>query len=153
METKIPEVEARNILSTYEGSNNQLLEWKRKFVDVKNFKLTRPQAEYVFKFKDVTPKVARKHINIVSTFGEKIMEERLLPIPPTKIWCEKLLCESDKAYHIWGKVLESDQLNAMWLPKAAIVQEEKKLNRVIDYSPYSHRAPMNHQKEAIEKLK
>ena len=45
METKIPEVEARNILSTYEGSNNQLLEWKRKFADVKNFKLTRPQAE------------------------------------------------------------------------------------------------------------
>jgi SNF2 family DNA or RNA helicase len=152
METKIPEVEARNILSTYEGSNNQLLEWKRKFNEVKNFKLTRPQAEYVFKFKDVTPKVARKHINIVSTFGEKIMEERLLPIPPTKIWCEKLLCESDKAYHIWGKVLESDQLNAMWLPKAAIVQEEKKLNRVIDYSPYNTRPPMDHQKIAVEKL-
>ena len=152
METKIPEVEARNILSTYEGSNNQLLEWKRKFVEVKNFKLTRPQSEYVFKFKDVTPKVARKHINIVSTFGEKIMEERLLPIPPTKIWCEKLLCESDKAFHIWGKVLESDQLNAMWLPKSAIVQEEKKLNRVIDYSPYSTRPPMEHQKIAVEKL-
>jgi hypothetical protein len=44
------------------------------------------------------------------------MEERLLTTPPTKIWCEKLLCESDKAFHIWGKVLEVDQLNAMWLP-------------------------------------
>ena len=37
METKIPEIEARNILSTYKGSNNQLLDWKRKFVEVKNF--------------------------------------------------------------------------------------------------------------------
>ena len=45
METKIPEIEARNILLTYEGSNNQLLDWKRKFFEVKNFKLTRPQAE------------------------------------------------------------------------------------------------------------
>ena len=152
METKIPEIEARNILSTYEGSNNQLLDWKRKFVEVKNFKLTRPQSEYVQKYHQVTPKVARKYITIVSTFGEKIMEERLLPKVPEQIWCEKLLCESDKAYHIWGKVLEVDQLSAMWLPKAAIMQEEKKLNRVIDYSKYDSRPPMDHQKVAIEKL-
>jgi SWI/SNF-related matrix-associated actin-dependent regulator 1 of chromatin subfamily A len=152
METKIPEIEARNILSTYEGSNNQLLDWKRKFKDVKNFKLTRPQSEYVQKYHNVTPKIARKHINIVSTFGEKIMEDRLLTTPPTKIWCEKLLCESDKAFHIWGKVLEVDQLSAMWLPKAAVVQEEKKLDRVIDYTKYNSRPPMEHQKIAIEKL-
>jgi SNF2 family DNA or RNA helicase len=152
METKIPEIEARNILSTYEGSNNQLLDWKRKFLEVKNFKLTRPQAEYVQKYYQVTPKVARKYINIVGSFGEKIMEERLLPKPPEKIWCEKLLCDSDKAFHVWGKVLDSDQLSAMWLPKAAVMQEEKKLNRVIDYTKYDTRPPMDHQKVAIEKL-
>ncbi len=152
METKIPEIEARNILSTYEGSNNQLLDWKRKFVEVKNFKLTRPQAEYVQKYHQVTPKVARKHITIVNTFGEKIMEDRLLPKVPEKLWCEKLLCESDKAYHIWGKVLDTEQNYAMWLPKAAILQEEKKLNRIVDYSPYDSRPPMEHQKVAIEKL-
>ena len=152
MSGMIPEIEARESLLTYEGSNNQLLEYKRKFTEVKNFKLTRPQAEYVLKYKDITPKVARKHISIVSTFGEKIQEEKLLPVPPEKIWCEKLLCESDKAYHIWGKVLDSEQNNAFWLPKAAILQEEKKLNRVIDYSPYDNRPPMEHQKVAIEKL-
>jgi SWI/SNF-related matrix-associated actin-dependent regulator 1 of chromatin subfamily A len=152
MEKKIPEVEAREILNEYEGSNNVLLEYKRKFVEVKNFKLTRPQSEYVIKYKDTAPKVARKYINIVSTFGEKLMEEMLLPLPPEKVWCEKLLCESDKAFHIWGKVIDSQQNHAMWLPKSAIVQEEKKLNRVIDYSPYDNRPPMEHQKVAIEKL-
>jgi SWI/SNF-related matrix-associated actin-dependent regulator 1 of chromatin subfamily A len=152
MEIKIPEIEARTILLTYEGSNNQILDWKRKVDEVKNFKLTRPQAEYVMKYYELSPKVARKYINLVSTFGEKIMEERFLPVPPEKIWCEKLLCESDKAFHIWGKVLDSDQMSAMWLPKSAIVQDEKKLNRVIDYSPYDNRPPMEHQKVAIEKL-
>ena len=152
MEKKIPEVEAREILNEYEGANNVLLDYKRKFVEVKNFKLTRPQAEYVIKYMNTVPKIARKYINIVSTFGEKIMEDMLLPLPPEKIWCEKLLCESDKAYHIWGKVIDSQQNHAMWLPKAAIVQEEKKLNRVIDYSPYDVRPPMEHQKVAIEKL-
>jgi SWI/SNF-related matrix-associated actin-dependent regulator 1 of chromatin subfamily A len=152
MDIKIPEIEARNILLEYEGSNNQLLDWKRKLTEVKNFKLTRPQCDYVMKYYEVTPKVARKFINIVSTFGEKIMEERYLPKPPENIWCEKLLCESDKAFHIWGKVLGSDQMSAMWLPKAAVMQEEKKLNRVIDYSKYDTRPPMEHQKVAIEKL-
>jgi len=152
MSSMIPEIEAREILQAYEGFNNVLLEYKRKFIDVKNFKLTRPQSEYVIKYKDTIPKVAKKHINIVSTFGEKIQEEKLLPLPPTQIWCEKLLCESDKAYHIWGKILDSEQNSAFWLPKSAIVQEEKKLNRVIDYSPYNTRPPMEHQKVAIEKL-
>jgi len=152
MDIKIPEIEARNILLEYEGSNNQLLDWKRKLTEVKNFKLTRPQCDYVMKYYEVTPKVARKFINIVSTFGEKIMEERYLPKPPENIWCEKLLCESDKAFHIWGKVLDIDQMSAMWLPKAAVMQEEKKLNRVIDYSKYDTRPPMEHQKVAIEKL-
>jgi SWI/SNF-related matrix-associated actin-dependent regulator 1 of chromatin subfamily A len=152
MSKMIPEIEAREVLSTYEGSNNQLLDWKKKFVDIKNFKLTRPQSEYVLKYKDVVPKVARKYINIVSTFGEKIMEDRLLPKPPEKIWCEKLLCDSEKAFHIWGKIIDSEQNHAMWLPKAAIVQEEKKLDRIIDYSKYDSRPPMEHQKVAIEKL-
>ncbi len=148
----IPEIEAREVLSSYEGSNNQLLEWKRKFVEVKNFKLTRPQADYVLKYKDTTPRVARKYINIVSTFGEKLMDDKLLTFPPDKIWCEKLLCESDKAFHIWGKIVDSDKLSPFWLPKAAVIQPEKKLDRVIDYSKYSERPPMEHQKVAIEKL-
>lgn len=59
----IPEIEGREILSTYDGSNNQLLEWKRKFIDVKNFKLTRPQAEYVLKYKETTPKVKKAYTN------------------------------------------------------------------------------------------
>ena len=152
MEIMIPEIEARNILLSYEGSNNQLLDWKKKFTELKSFKLTRPQSEYVQKYHTVVPKVARKYINIVSTFGEKLADDKLLPTVPDKIWCEKLLCESDKAYHIWGRLFETEQLSAMWLPKAAIMQEEKKLNRVIDYSKYGSRPPMDHQKIAIEKL-
>ncbi len=79
-------------------------------------------------------------------------EEKLLPKAPEKIWCEKLLCETDKAYHIWGKLFDTQENHAMWLPKSAVYQEEKKLNRVIDYSKYNKRPPMEHQKVAIEKL-
>jgi SWI/SNF-related matrix-associated actin-dependent regulator 1 of chromatin subfamily A len=56
------------------------------------------------------------------------------------------------AYHIWGKVFETEKNYSMWLPKSAIIQEEKKLNREVDYSPYDKRPPLPHQKVAIEKL-
>ena len=152
MNNKIPEIRAREILLEYSGANNHLLELKNKFTSVKNFKLTRPQSDYVLNYHNVEPKVAKKHIKIVDSFAEKIMDERLLLDKLEHIWCEKLLCESDKAYHIWGKYLDHEVNHAFWLPKAAIVQPEKKLNRVIDYSPYSTRPPMDHQKIAIEKL-
>jgi len=151
---KILEIEARDILLTYEGANNQLLMWKEKFNEIKNFKLTRPQAKYVIDNKDVVPKVARKYLKIFPTFAEKIMEEKQLLFPIDKIWCEKLLCETDKAYHIWGKVIDSEKMYAFWLPKGVIVLEEKKLKYEIDYSKYDKpgRKVMEHQKVAIERL-
>jgi SNF2 family DNA or RNA helicase len=150
----ILEIQAREILSTYEGANNQLLDWKQKFVTIKNFKLTRTQAKYVLDYKDVVPKVARKYLKIFPTFAEKIMEEKRLVLPPEKIWCEKLLCETEKAYHIWGKVTEKENMYAFWLPKGVIILEEKKLKYEIDYSKFDRpgRPVMSHQKVAVEKL-
>lgn len=152
METKIPEVVAREILYSYAGSNNHLLDLKKKLLQTKNYSITRTQADYIIKYEKTIPKVARKKVKIFSSFADKIREDRLLPKVPEEIWVEKLLCDSDKAYHIWGKILDTDQLHSFWIPKMAIIQEEKKLNREIDYSPYDNRAPMTHQKEAIEKL-
>jgi SNF2 family DNA or RNA helicase len=148
----IPELKAKEILENYTGSNNQILEWKLKNTNIKNFNLTRPQAEYVIKFENVVPKVAKKHLKIVNSFSEKLMVDKSLSSPPEKIWCEKLLCESEKAYHIWGRVTDSEKNYAFWIPKTAIVQEEKKLSYDIDYSKYSNRPPLEHQKVAIEKL-
>lgn len=148
----IPEIEARSILITYTGANNQLLDWKNKINTLKNFALTRPQAEYVLRYHSVIPKVARKYVTIVASFGEKLKEQKELPNTPEKIWVEKILCESDIAYHIWGKIHEKGNLKAMWVPKTAIVPEEKKLNRIVDFSPYDVRPPLPHQKIAVEKL-
>ncbi len=148
----IPEIDARNILTEYNGFNNQILDWKLKYTSIKNFKLTRTQSDYILKYHQTAPKVAKKHLNIVLSFGEKLMEEKKLVKPVEKIWCEKLLCESDKAYHIWGKIIDSDKINAFWLPKGSILQEEKKFKGVIDYSKYDVRPPMEHQKVAIETL-
>ena len=53
--------------------------------------------------------------------SKEYMSTKLLQSPPKSIWIEKLLSETDKAYHVWGKILESDKLNAFWVPKNQIV--------------------------------
>ena len=152
MEKQIPEIQAREILISYEGYNNQILEWKHKHSTNKHYQLSRTQCDYILKFHERVPKVAKKYLQIAEQFGDKLMEDRLLTKPPKQIWVEKLLCDSDKAFHIWGNLTNDMKPMAMWIPKASIIPEERKLNRVIDYSPYSERPPMPHQKIAIEKL-
>lgn len=151
---KIPELVAKDILLNYEGFNNQILDWKSKLIHPRlKFKISRTQADYVIKYKNVVPKVARKFLEISSSFGEKLGASRGQIKPITKIWCEKLLCESDMAFHIYGKELETDQnFKIFWVPKAAVIPQEKVLKEPVDYEKYSFRPPMEHQKVAIEKL-
>jgi SNF2 family DNA or RNA helicase len=62
------------------------------------------------------------------------------------------LCDTEKAFHIWGKVFETEEFHDFWLPKAAIIKDNSVKDVVIDYEKYSHRPPLQHQKEAIQKL-
>jgi len=148
----LPEIQAREIVTGYTGYNNHILDLKHKFERSKNYSLTRPQSDYVIKYHEVVPKVARKYLGIARSFGTKLQEDLLLMSPVEQVWVEKLLCESDKAYNIWGNLTKEMKPVSMWIPKASVIQEEKTLDREVDYSPYSHRPPMEHQKIAIEKL-
>jgi SWI/SNF-related matrix-associated actin-dependent regulator 1 of chromatin subfamily A len=149
--SQIPERKALRILETYDGGNNYILNLKRKNQINKKFKITRAQCDYILNYHEVTPKVARRWVEMDSYFSKRMMEEKLLTKEPTQIYVEKLLVEKDKSYHIWGKIFENEQLHDFWLPKGALVaNKEKKVE--IDYSKYSHRPPLSHQIEAIEKL-
>ena len=146
------ESKAMTILETYEGGNNYLLELKRKSQINKKFYPTRSQSEYIISFHDKQPKVAKKWVILDAYFAQKLADDKLYTEIPQKVWVEKLLADKEKAYHIWGKVFENEELHDFWLPKAAIIKDNSVKDVVIDYSKYSHRPPLEHQKEAIQKL-
>jgi SWI/SNF-related matrix-associated actin-dependent regulator 1 of chromatin subfamily A len=146
------ESKAMTILETYEGGNNYLLELKRKSQINKKFYPTRSQSEYIISFYDKQPKVAKKWVILDAYFAQKLADDKLYTEIPQKVWVEKLLADKEKAYHIWGKVFENEELHDFWLPKAAIIKDNSVKDVVIDYSKYSHRPPLEHQKEAIQKL-
>jgi SWI/SNF-related matrix-associated actin-dependent regulator 1 of chromatin subfamily A len=146
------ESKAMTILEGYEGANNYLLELKRKSRINKKFYPTRSQSEYIINFHDKTPKVAKKWVILDAYFAQKLADDKLYTEIPQKVWVEKLLADKEKAYHIWGRVFEKEELHDFWLPKAAIIKDNSVKDVAIDYSKYSHRPPLTHQKEAIQKL-
>jgi SWI/SNF-related matrix-associated actin-dependent regulator 1 of chromatin subfamily A len=146
------EVKALNILSEYNGTNNYIVYLKNKLQKNKKFYPTRSQAEYVIENHTKQPKIAKKWILLDSYFSQKIADNNLYTEVPQKMWVEKLLVEKEKAYHIWGKFFEHEELQALWIPKASVIKDNTVKDVVIDYSKYENRPPLNHQKEAIQKL-
>ena len=146
------ESKAMSILESYEGGNNYILELKRKSQVNRKFYPTRSQSEYIINFHNKQPKVAKKWVILDTYFAQKLADDKLYTEIPQKVWVEKLLADKEKAYHIWGKVLDKEEFHDFWLPKAAIIKDNSVKDVVIDYSKYSHRPPLEHQKEAIQKL-
>jgi SWI/SNF-related matrix-associated actin-dependent regulator of chromatin subfamily A-like protein 1 len=146
------ESKALSLLESYEGGNNYLLELKRKSQINKRFYPTRSQSEYIINNHNNQPKVAKKWVILDAYFAKKLADDKLYTLIPDKVWVEKLLCDTEKAFHIWGKVFETEDFHDFWLPKAAIIKDNSVKDVVIDYEKYSHRPPLQHQKESIQKL-
>ena len=146
------ESKALSLLETYEGANNYLIELKRKSQLNRKFYPTRSQSEYIVNNHDKQPKVAKKWVVLDAYFAQKLADDKLYTEIPQKVWVEKLLSDKEKAFHIWGRVFETEELHHFWLPKAAIIKDNTVKDVVIDYSKYSNRPPLEHQKEAIQKL-
>ena len=154
MENKIVSIEqqAIQILESYSGGNNYILKLKLQKETNKKFYPTRSQSDYIVNYSDVQPKVAKKWVELDPYFAKKIADDNSYIEIPKQIWVEKLLVEKEKSYHIWGKINESETIHELWMPKGALLKTHKTENVVIDYSKYSHRPPLEHQKLAIEQL-
>jgi len=146
------EQKALDILSSYDGANNFILRLKQQQSVNKKFFPTRTQSDYIITHHSESPKVAKRWVDLDPYFARKFADEKLFREVPDKIYVEKLLVEREKSYHIWGKFFESDTLSDFWVPKGALIKTHTIEKVDIDYSKYSHRPPLNHQKEAIEKL-
>lgn len=146
------EQRALNLLETYQGANNYILKLKHQKETNKRFFPTRSQCDYIINYYEVTPKVAKRWVDLDPYFAKKIADEKLLLKIPEQVWVEKLLVEKEKSYHVWGKVLDSETIHDFWLPKGALIKTHTIKDVKINYEKYSHRPPLSHQKEAIEKL-
>ncbi len=154
MEDKIITIEQKaiHILESYSGANNYILKIKQQKSRNKNFYPTRSQSDYIINYSETQPKVAKKWVELDPYFAKKIANDNLFTEIPKQIWVEKLLVEKDKSYHIWGKYYDSELIRDLWLPKGALLKTHKIEEVNIDYTKYSHRPTLEHQRLAIESL-
>ena len=154
MEDKIITIEQKAIklLESYSGANNYIIKLKNQKEKNKNFYPTRSQSDYIINYSETQPKVAKKWVELDPYFAKKIANDNLFTEIPKEMWVEKLLVEKDKSYHVWGKFFESETIRDLWLPKGALLKTHRTEDINVDYTKYSHRPPLEHQKLAIESL-
>ena len=154
MEDKIITIEQKAIklLESYSGANNYIIKLKNQKEKNKNFYPTRSQSDYIINYSETQPKVAKKWVELDPYFAKKIANDNLFTEIPKEMWVEKLLVEKDKSYHVWGKFFESETIRDLWLPKGALLKTHRTEDINVDYTKYSHRPPLEHQKIAIESL-
>lgn len=146
------ENQALEILDNYSGANNYILKLRQKKLTNSKFFPNATQTEYIIKFHKKEPKVAKKWVILDSYFANKIADEKMFTEVPTQIWIEKLLVEKETAYHIWGYYFEKQGLHDFWIPKVAVIKDNKVKNVEIDFDKYNHRPLLEHQKEAVKTL-
>ena len=151
MENFPPEIKAKNSLANYDGANNYIIGLKNNMLNNKTFTLTRSQSDYINKNYTEKPKIVRLWMEIDDYLSKELMSTKFLQSAPKSIWIEKLLSETAKAYHVWGKIIDAHPLNSFWVPKNQIVPRENP-DLDVDFTVFSHRPPFEHQKEAIIKL-
>jgi len=154
LEDKIITIEQKAIklLESYSGANNYIIKLKNQKEKNKNFYPTRSQSDYIINYSETQPKVAKKWVELDPYFAKKIANDNLFIEIPKEMWVEKLLVEKDKSYHVWGKFFENETIRDLWLPKGALLKTHRTEEVKIDYTKYSHRPPLEHQKIAIESL-
>ena len=106
------EQQAISILENYQGSNNYILKLKFQKESNKRFYPTRAQSDYIINYYEVTPKVAKKWVDLDEYFSKKISDEKLFTKIATQVYVEKLLIEKDTSYHIWGKFFARARCNS-----------------------------------------
>ena len=151
MENFPSEIKAKNLLANYGGANNYIIGLKNNMLTSKTLTLTRSQSDYIINNYTEKPKVVRLWMEIDDYLSKELMTTKFLQTPPKSIWIEKLLTETKKAYHVWGRVVDAHPLNSFWVPKNQIVPRESP-DLAVDFTVFSHRPPFEHQKEAIVKL-
>jgi hypothetical protein len=150
--TNLIEQKAIEILDNYSGANNYILKLRTNKESNKKFYPTRAQSEYITNYHDVSPKVAKKWVDLDPYFAKKIADEKLYTQVPTELYIEKLLVEKEKSYHVWGKVFSGETLHDFWLPKGAVIKSHRIEKVEIDYSKYSHRPPFHTKKKRLKIL-
>ena len=152
---------ALSLLENYNGINPYLLKLKNEFIKNKKILLTETQSKYIIDNHNREPQYINRVIGITKYLGEELQKQEQLTFIPEKILIEFILAETDKTYHVYGKLKQNQKESKMyWLPKTQVTDDPyfEPLNVEVDFTKYneilakSGKKLYKHQEEGIKFL-
>lgn len=123
--------------------------------------ITENQAKYIVDNHDKQPIFINRLIGITEYLGLEFQKSDSLSFIPQKILVEFILAETEKTFHIYGKLKQNQKESKMyWLPKTQIFDDPyfEKVNIDVDFSKYNDilakdgKKLYQHQEEGIKFL-
>jgi SWI/SNF-related matrix-associated actin-dependent regulator 1 of chromatin subfamily A len=108
-------------LEEYEGKNEYILSLKEKLKKDSSFFISPSVAEYIENNLYRDPVEVNKIISITEFFGKQLQENFDLNHVPEKVLVEWVLGETEKSYHVKGKVFKNQKYSPLfYIPKTQI---------------------------------
>lgn len=152
---------AISLLESYEGINPYLKRLKHEYLKNQKLALTDNQSKYILDNHDREPLYINRVVEITAYLGEELKKLDDLSFTPEKVLIEFILAETEKSYHIYGKLKQNQKESRMyWLPKTQVTDDPyfEPINVDVDFTKYNEilskygKSLYKHQEEGIKFL-
>ena len=128
--TKLKNRNTLEKVRSYIGTNEHILKMKNKLEREGFFVLTPNQVQYITDNFDKEPTTINKVVDITPYLGEQLKEKYELKNIPERVFVETLLADSEKSYHVKGKLYKNQKESILFhIPKTQILTD-------MFYEPY-----------------
>ncbi len=152
---------ALSLLEGYSGINPYLRKLKNEYLKNNKLILTDNQSKYIIDNHEREPILINRVVGITKYLGEELQKLDGTSFIPEKILIEFILADTEKTYHIYGKLKKNQAESKMyWLPKTQVTDDPyfEPINIEIDFTKYNDilskdgKKLYNHQEEGIKFL-
>ena len=152
---------AIDVIHNYDGINPFLLKLKHELKKNGKLVLTETQSKYILENHDKQPIPINRIIGITSYLGEELKKQNDLSFTPEKILIEFILAETDKSYHVYGKLKKNQKESKMyWVPKTQVTDDPyfEPISVDVDFTKYNEvlakqgKKLYNHQEKGVKFL-
>lgn len=169
MAIKLSDIQGRSaldLLDKYKGRNPYIKKLKRQYQRKGKLTLTETQTKYIVDNFDKEPVKIDKLVRVTDYLGEELQKQDGRDFIPKKVFIEYMLGETEKSFHVYGKLSTKQKSKMYWLPKTQVLDDPyfQEVDVDIDFEKYTKldtfelsdgtigRTPYQHQKEGIKFL-
>ena len=125
----LKEISALSLLESYIGKNPYILKFQKEYIKNGKITLTANQSKYIVDNFDKDPIKINRILKISEYLGEELRKSEELTFVPQKMLVEYILAETEKTFHIYGKVKQNQKYGKLyWIPKTQLFENPYHVN-------------------------